>query len=266
MHPAAVGFQCPECVRAGSRETRSARLPFGGDRSRDPRLTSFGLIALNAAVWLLIVATGGSASVWVERLALLPSGACYAQFCQASASAWYSGGGYVPGVSDGAVWQVVTSMFAHVQVLHIGLNMLTLYFIGPVLESVLGRTRFLAVYLASGLLGSASVMLFSPAHQQTLGASGALFGMLGALAVVTLRVGGNVRSILMWIGLNLVFTFYGGNISWQAHIGGLVGGALLGVAMVYAPRAGRALVQWGAVAAVAAVAVVLIAVQAAALA
>ena len=103
------------------------------------------------------------------------------------------------------------------------------------LETVLGRARFLAVYLVSGLVGSATVMVFSDPHSQTLGASGAIFGLMGALVVVALKVGGQVQTVCVWIGLNLVFTFTVSGISWQGHVGGLVGGVVLGAAMVYAP-------------------------------
>ena len=112
------------------------------------------------------------------------------------------------------------------------------------LENVLGRTRFLALYLVSGIAGSAAVMLLSDPHGQTLGASGAIFGLVGAVAVVVLKVGGQVQAVLFFVGLQLVFTFAVPGISWQGHIGGLIGGALVGVAMVHAPRQHRALVQW----------------------
>ena len=152
-------------------------------------------------------------------------------------------------------------MFTHVQPLHLGFNMLALYFLGPMLEGVLGRVRFLAVFFASGLTGSAAVMLLSASNGQTLGASGAIFGMMGVLAVVALKVRGQVQTILMWIGLNLVFTFTIPGISWQGHLGGLAGGLVVGAAMVYAPRAHRAVVQWGVTALVLLVAVVAIAVR-----
>jgi membrane associated rhomboid family serine protease len=236
MNSASVGFQCPNCVKEGSRGTRQARTPYGGERVADPRITTFVLIGINVAVWLLVVATGGNSSTLLYKLMLIPD----------FAGRPISGGGVVlaPGVAHGDWWQVVTSLFTHEQALHIGFNMLALYFLGPMLENVLGRARFLALYLVSGLLGSAAVMLLSNAHAPTLGASGAIFGLMGALAVIALKVRGQVQSILMWIGLNLAFTFTVGGISWQGHIGGLVGGAVLGAAMVYAPRRHRAAVQW----------------------
>ena len=127
-------------------------------------------------------------------------------------------------------------MFTHEEALHIGLNMLALYFLGPMLENVLGRARFLALYLVSGLAGSAAVMLLSDPNTPTLGASGAIFGLVGALAVLVLKVGGQVQAVCSSSGCNLVFTFTVSGISWQGHIGGLVGGVLVGAAMVYAPR------------------------------
>ncbi len=266
MRSAAVGFQCPHCVKEGTKNTRQARTPYGGTRVEDPRLTSFVLIGINALVWLAIAATQGQTSKLVEYLALLPSGRC----SPADGRGYFVGvpeslcGGnehWVSGVSDGAWWQLITSAFTHVEPLHIGFNMLALFFLGPTLEQVLGRWRFLALYLVSALAGSAAVMLLSAPHTQTLGASGAIFGLMGALAVVALKVRGQLQSVLTWIALNLVFTFTISGISWQGHIGGLVGGALLGAAMVYAPRARRSLVQWSATAAVLVVSLLVVAVR-----
>ena len=258
MRSAAVGFQCPTCVKEGARSTRQTRTPYGGQRVSDPRLTTFVLIGLNVLVWLAIQATGRSDSRLLDKLALLPD----------SALTRYSDGSValVRGVSDGAWWQPMTSAFTHVALLHLGLNMLTLYFLGPVLENVLGRSRFLALYLVSALAGSAAVMLFANPHAQTLGASGAIFGLMGALAVVAVKARGQVQTLLALIAINLVFTFTASGISWQAHIGGLVGGAVTGTAMVYAPRSNRPLVQWGVTGAVLVASVLLIAAKATALA
>ncbi len=236
MRSAAVGFQCPDCVREGVRSTRQARTPYGGRRANDPRRVSLVLIGLNALVWLAITATGGSRSRLVDYLALLPSPTGN-QLADGTVV-------LLPNVGDGAWWQLLTSQFTHVAPLHIGVNMLALYFLGPALEQVLGGARFLAVYLVSGMCGSAAVMLLSDPHGQTLGASGAIFGLLGALAVVALKVHGQVQQVLFWIGLNLVLTFSIPGISWQGHVGGLIGGAVMGAAMVYAPRNHRAAVQW----------------------
>lgn len=251
MRSAAVGFHCPTCVKEGTKSTRQGLTPYGGQRVSDPRTTSYVLIAINALVWLAIMATGGSRSTLVDRLALLPDSA-NRQLADGSLM-------LVRGVDDGAWWQLLTTMFTHVQPLHIGFNMLALYFLGPMLESVLGRARFLALYFVSGLTGSAAVMLLSAPFGQTIGASTAVFGLMGALAVVALKVRGQVQTVVMWVALNLVITFTVPGISWQGHLGGLVGGAVLGAAMVYAPRRNRSVVQWSAVTAVLLLALLLVA-------
>jgi membrane associated rhomboid family serine protease len=252
MIPAAVGFQCPACVKEGSKQTRSGRTAYGGERSGNPALTSQALIAVNVVVWLLILVTGWRASPLIDRLALMPRGAVF-----------NTGGGTllsITGVADGAPWLLLTSMFAHVAIWHIGFNMLALYSLGPGLEAAIGRTRFLLLYFVSGLAASATVMWLSGEHSQTLGASGAIFGLMGALLVIAFRVGGDVRSILTWVGINFVITFlFASYISWQGHVGGFVAGLLVGAAIVYAPRARRSFFQFagiGAVALVVAVAVV----------
>jgi membrane associated rhomboid family serine protease len=248
MRPAAVGFQCPSCVREGSKQTRSGRTAYGGQRTGNPALTSQVLIGINAVVWLLIMATGGRASRLVDHLALLP------------VSARSFRGGFpvvVPGVADGAPWLLATSMFTHVELWHIGFNMLALWTLGPQLELAIGRARFLALYLVSGLASAATVMWLSASNSQTLGASGAIFGLMGALLVVAIKVHGDVRGVLTWIGVNFVITFlFVHLISWQGHLGGFVGGLLLGVVIVYAPRGHRTAWQVAGIAAVTAVVVV----------
>ena len=240
MRPASVGFQCPECVKEGSRATRSGRTAYGGKRSGNPALTSMVLIGINVAVWLAILVSGATSSPLVRQLALRPT--------STFRGVVYPG---VPSVAEGDVWQLLTSMFAHVEVWHIGFNMLALYVLGPGLEAAIGRTRFLLLYLISGLAGSATVMWFSDPLSLTLGASGAIFGLMGALLVVALKVGGDVRSIVGWIAINFVITFvFGSFISWQGHVGGFVAGVLIGAAIVYAPREHRVAFQSAGIAAV----------------
>jgi membrane associated rhomboid family serine protease len=176
------------------------------------------------------------------------------------------GASVIEGVSGGAYWQIVTSAFAHYDVLHIAFNMLALYFLGPMLEQVLGRTRFLAVYLVSALTGSAGVMLLSNPNGQTLGASGAIFGLMGALVVVAHKVGADLRQIGFWLLLNLAFTFWQSQaISWQGHIGGLLGGAVVAAVIVYAPKNHRERIQSAGIGAVALAALLAIVVRAVAL-
>jgi len=258
MNSAAVGFQCPSCVKEGARTVRAPRAPYGGTPSANPAVTSIGIIALNVAVWLAISANGGGSSALVDRLALLPRTTLFGN-TDGTAT-------LVEGVSGGAYWQLATSVFSHVEVWHIGFNMLALFFLGPQLEMVLGRARFLAVYLLSGLASSTTVLWLSSEHTQTLGASGAIFGLMGALLVVGLKLRANVSQLLFWIGINVVFTVSASSyISWQGHFGGLVGGAALAALVVYAPRRNRAAFQWSAMAGFTALCLVLVAVRVAAL-
>jgi membrane associated rhomboid family serine protease len=243
MRPASVGFQCPECVREGAKSMRSGRTAYGGLRPTDASTTSIALIGVNAVIWVAIVATGGFASRLFELLALTPNSYCdfgrgVNTLPEAACSS--AGGTYVLGVSDGAYWQLVTSMFTHVQFWHIGFNMLALWVLGPQLEMAVGRARFLALYFLSGLAGSALVYWAGPELGGTHGASGAIFGLMGALLIVAIKVQGDVRSILIWIGLNFVVTFlFSSRISWQGHLGGFIGGLAIGAILVYAPRGPR---------------------------
>jgi membrane associated rhomboid family serine protease len=245
MRPAAVGFQCPECVKEGARSTRAGRTAYGGLRPTDASRTSMVLIALNVGVWIAVLATGGQSGRLLDWLVLRTQALCFVpggggadvgrSVCERA------GGDYLPGVVDGAYWQLVTSMFSHVQPWHIGFNMLALWVLGPQLELAVGRVRFLALYLVSGLAGGALVLWLGPEYSLggTLGASGAIFGLMGALGVVALKVGGDVRGVLTWIGINFVFTFLIANISWQGHVGGFLAGTAIGAILVYAPRGPR---------------------------
>lgn len=273
MRDASVGFQCPSCVQEGLRDTRQHQAAFGGRRSSDPRLTSIALIVVNAAVWLGILATGGG-NGWLARLlAIRPAGTCNTSdhagyypgvgeaVCRAE-----GGAAWVEGVASGAWWQVLTSAFTHIDPIHIGFNMLAVWFLGPQLEAVVGRARFLAIYFGSALTGSAAVMLLSNPAGSTLGASGAVFGMLGALLVLAHKVRANLQQLLMWVGLNFVITFLAPGISWQGHVGGFLGGAALAAAIAYAPKPRRTAIQWGAVVGVTVLALAAVTIRALALA
>jgi len=247
MRDAAVGFQCPTCVAEGAKSTRSGRTAYGGLRPGNAGSTSMVIIAINVAVWLAIVATRGASSRLVDYLVLRPNGLCAVPGqggYEVPASACDRlHGTFLPGVADGAWWQPMTSAFTHVELLHIGFNMLALWVLGPQLELVLGRARFLALYLISALAGSALVMWASPEYQATLGASGAIFGLMAALLVVAVKARGNVVPILIWIAINAAFTITVPGVSWQGHLGGFVGGALIVAVLVYAPRNRRTLWQ-----------------------
>lgn len=277
MRDAAVGFQCPSCLKEGVRSTRQAASPYGGTRSTNPALTSYVLIGINVAVWLAVVATGWKSSRLPAILGLAPRGLCesiadpdgiYNASSRFVCDATTGGDGrWVPGVADGSYYQLLTSMFLHVEIWHIAANMLSLYLLGPTVEAAIGRTRFLAVYLIGGLAGGATALWLSDPSGYSLGASGAIYAVFGALAVLVLKTGGDLRPIGINLAINLVITYAVPNISWQAHLGGLAGGLAITAIIVYAPRgARRPLVQWSAVFGVTALIALAVIVRAAALA
>jgi membrane associated rhomboid family serine protease len=148
-------------------------------------------------------------------------------------------------------------MFLHGGYAHIIFNMLSLWWLGAPLEKALGRARFLALYLVSGLAGSALSYLLAAPNQPSLGASGAIFGLFGATAVLVRRLNYDMRPVIALLVINLILTFGWSGIAWQAHIGGLVAGVVIGYAMVHAPRERRALIQYGTCALVLAAVIVM---------
>ena len=251
MNDAAVGFQCPSCIAEGKKTTRTGRTAYGGLRSSNPGTTTMALITISVSVWVAILVTGWESSDLVQRLALTPEGACWltdgsGYFRGVPESRCVQGNvAWVDGVSNGAYWQLLTSAFTHVQVWHIGFNMFALWALGPQLETVLGRARYLALYLLSAMAGSALVYWAAGEQTPTLGASGAVFGLLGALLVIAYKVHGNVRALLPWLAINAAITFLVPNVSWQGHVGGFVGGVLVAAAIVYAPKQHRTRFQVG---------------------
>lgn len=251
MIAAPVGFQCPECVHAGMRETRQYEVV----RRRPSQVTTLSLIAVNVVLFAATYVTGRLGSPLFSLLALSPVGTCqrggsiYTGGNPSSCAAF--GGEWAPGMADGALWQVISSAFMHLDPLHIGFNMFALWVLGPQLESFLGRARYLGLYLVSALAGSAAVLWFADPTTTTVGASGALFGLMGALVVFARRAGHDVRNILFWVGANLLLTFTVPGISWQGHLGGLVGGLLAAMALSRLGKRGpRAWVALGVLAAV----------------
>ena len=245
MIPAPVGFQCRECVRAHTKATRQTTGRYGGRLSQNPRTTSIVLIAINVAIWGIIQVTALAkvqAQV-VQFLGLLPRGMCvvtsdpnshYPNVTE-TVCRTMEGVHWVPGIADGAWWQVITSVFTHVTIPHIALNCLTLWFLGPPLESLLGRTRFLVTYMLSGLTGSLAIYWLSPEISLSYGGSSAMFGLMGALLIILAQRKSDIRQLLLWLGMNILFTFIGHGISWQGHMGGLVGGAVLACVWAFTP-------------------------------
>ena len=235
MIPASVGFQCPNCVNEGKKTVRTPRTAFGGRISGRPELTTMVLIGVNAFVWLLISITGGYTSRIYQAFALRRDGSCvdatgqgyYPNAGHDVCSSVGNGAHWVAGVADGAPWQILTSAFSHVELWHIAANMISLWFIGPSLEHAFGRARYLAIYFVAALTGSVGVLLFSNPSSPTLGASGAIFGLLGAFLILSRRNPAMFNQVVFWLVLNLFITFTVPGISWQGHIGGLLGGAAM---------------------------------------
>ncbi|MFJ1668390.1 rhomboid family intramembrane serine protease [Streptomyces bottropensis] len=248
MVSASVGFQCPECVRGGSGtgHAPSASAPrtlAGGTVAADPRLLTKILIGVNLLLFLVQQAVGDT---FEDRFDLV-------------GRAWDPElGSSLQGVAEGQWYRLVTSMFLHGSVTHILFNMLSLWWIGGPLEAALGRARYLTLYFVSGLAGSALTYLLAAPNQPSLGASGAIFGLFGATGVLMRRLRYDMRPLIILLVINLIFTFSPMfNIAWEAHVGGLVGGVLIGYAMVHAPRERRALIQYGACALVLAAVVIM---------
>ena len=258
MQPASVGFQCPDCVRDGNRSVRRGAAPYGGSAVDQPRVTQ---VLLGLCVLLFVLTTvsgsgflfGGGSSGLFEQLALAPTvhGAVRDGVVVAS-----------DGVAQGQYYRLLTSMFLHFGIIHIALNMYCLYLIGPTLERAVGRVRFAALYLVSGLGGAAASYALGSANEQAAGASGAVFGLFAALFVLQRRRGGDVSGIAVTIGLNLVLGLTSSSIDIRAHLGGLAAGAAVAGALIYAPSgARRTLVQVAGCAVVAVVVVVTVALR-----
>ncbi|MGZ2360306.1 rhomboid family intramembrane serine protease [Streptomyces sp. 372A] len=254
MVGASVGFQCPDCVRQGFGAGHGAsaarpRTLAGGVVAADPRLITKILLGINIAVFVAVLAD----DALLDRLMLL-----------GRANFFY--GGPPEGVAEGQWYRLVTSMFLHQEVWHIAFNMLGLWWLGGPLEAKLGRVRFLALYLLSGLAGGALTYWLAAPNQPSLGASGAIYGLLGATAVLMRRLNYDMRPVIAIFALNLIITFNPwGGIAWQAHVGGLIAGVLIGIGMVHAPRERRDLVQFGTCALVLAAVVLIVVTRTAAL-
>ncbi|KJL22932.1 Rhomboid protease GluP [Microbacterium oxydans] len=132
-------------------------------------------------------------------------------------------------------WRLLTALFVHGGFVHLALNMLALWMLGQSLEPMLGRVRYLALYLISGLGGSVMVAILAPGSL-TVGASGAIFGLLASLLIIGRHIGANVTGILVILGINFAFGFFAGGISWQAHLGGAIVGALVALILVKTKR------------------------------
>lgn len=203
---AAVGVHCPECVREARASAPRTKPAFvTALRSQRTPVVTYAIMAL---------------CVIVFATEFLPDNWGYQQFA------------YTGALTLSEPWRLLTYAFVHSPFppfLHIVFNLFSLWVLGRIMEPLVGRWRFLGLYLLSALGGSVAVLLLAP-NQVVVGASGAIFGLFGALFVIQRRLGGNSTQLLIVLGLNLVIGFIPGfNISWQGHVGGLVVGALVGL-------------------------------------
>jgi membrane associated rhomboid family serine protease len=215
MTPTPVGMRCPECAR---QRTAVRRVGAGLQTGTSP--ATYVLIALNVAAFLAEIAGGGGAG------SLEGGGKVIRDF-----------GLYGPEVADGEWYRIVTSAFLHAGPLHIALNMFALFILGTLLEPGIGTPRFLGVYAVSLLAGAFGALLLDPT-ETTVGASGAIFGLMSAAFIVARHRGieGLASQIGFYVILNLAFTFGVPGISVGGHLGGLVGGALAALVIVFGER------------------------------
>lgn len=242
LRDASVGQQCVECVRGGNRGARSARTAFGGRPSAAATVT-WAIIGLNVLLYLIQLADPSLADQWMML---------------GYASVGY--GGPMQGVAAGQWYRLITAAFlpgpGTTGLMDIAFNMWALYVVGPNLERVLGKTRYIALYLLSAVGGNVLYYFLVAQNQPALGASGAIFGLFAGLFIVARKLRLNIGGIATVIVVNLVFSFVIARIAWQAHVGGLIVGALLTAAYAYAPRKNRTLIQAAATVAVFALLVV----------
>jgi len=218
MTSASVGFQCPECVAEGAAAVPATRTRFGGVAISRPYVT-LTLIGINVVVfgWEFLAGVDTVASNW----GMWPVGVAL----------------------DNEYYRLFTATFLHENLLHIGFNMLVLWMLGPQLEALLGHVRFTVLYLVAGLGGSVASFWFSSPSVVGIGASGAIFGLMGAYVVVGRALRADISQVLGLIAINVVIGFVGGGIDWRAHLGGLVTGALVAAIFAYAPTTQRVLWQ-----------------------
>lgn len=218
--PAAVGVLCPDCVRDAQNNAPKVRNTFGAQVRSGAPVVTYIIMALCALVF---------AGQWLtETIPGLPS---------LTQALWYMPVYSLPQAFE--PWRMITAIFTHSPnvIFHILLNMYTLWLFGRELESFLGRGRYITLYLLAGFGGSLAVMFWAYVDTASVlvpvvGASGAIFGLFGAFLIIGRHMGGNMTSMLVLLAINLGIGFLpGGNISWQAHVGGLIVGAL--VALIY---------------------------------
>ena len=224
MRPASVGFQCPDCVAAGQASIRRPR------RTTKARVTvaklgpvTAGLIGANVLAFLITVATAGG------QIMANYTSPVFADFATAPVL-----------VADGQWWRMLTGAFLHYGLTHLAVNMFSLYILGRDLEQYLGSVRYAAIYFLSAIGGSVAVLFFAEPFASVAGASGAIFGLLGATGVALYQRKANLRSLFAILAINVFISFLPG-ISLAAHAGGFVVGAVAGAIVIYGRRRSQAI-------------------------
>jgi membrane associated rhomboid family serine protease len=216
MIAAPVGYRCPDCMKTTAPPV--AKTVAGGAVITNPRVT-YSLIGLNVLFFAIQYLEG------INRVVL------------------EYGMSPVAIAQGGEWWRLFTSAFLHGDYKHIAVNMLVLFFFGPTLERILGHTRFTALYLLAALGGSVASYWFSDLNTVSVGASGAIFGLMGALIVAGRRLRYDISQVLLLLAIFVVFGFFSPGVDWRAHFGGLIVGAVVATIMVFPPKRIRIPVQ-----------------------
>lgn len=232
MVQAPVGFQCPACVAEAAARVPPVRTALGGVAKRRPRRATQVLIGANVAVYALTVISADRLIVDYGMLGIA--------------------------IASGEWWRLLTAPFLHAGLWHIGLNMLALWVLGGIVEPLIGRWRFVAVYAVSALGGTVASYAFSSPVVISVGASGAVFGLLGATLVAFRRLNRDVSGVVVLLVVNVAIGFAIPSIDWRAHLGGLAAGAVLTAVMVATPRRYATAASWGTVAALTALMAVVV--------
>lgn len=231
MHQASVGFHCSECLAKDHTRVVRGR----GLRRTQPVLTTV-LVGINVAVWVLGQIIWKPTSILTTSDGAIRAGGLFSNAIQVSPNG--RGIGNLIGVAHGEWYRLLSAGFIHVSIFHLAINMWALWVLGRVTEQLLGRTRMGLVYFVSLFAGSFGALLASP-HSVTVGASGAIFGLMGGLLMVARARGVAMRDtgLLGVLVINLVITFgLSSYISVGAHIGGLIGGGIAGLLIVDLPN------------------------------
>lgn len=204
MTPAAVGFQCPSCAS----DSQIVITPRSNNRFINRQ-----------------------AATWTKRLVIFISGVYVLQLLSQTLIArnWavFMFGLHPPAVANGDWWRLITATFMHGSLIHLGFNMLALWILGTQIESFIGSKKFLILYFSSAIGGSLFSFYFSPPATFSIGASGAVFGLMGAFVVIGKKVNADVSQIMVLLFINLVLGFTVSGIDWRAHLGGLITGIIV---------------------------------------